>query len=232
MEFFETIAKRRSTRKFHAKTVPAEVIDKAIDAALLAPNSSNMQPWEFYKVRSPDKKAAIVDACFGQSAARTASEIIVAVARRDTWRRNQQLQIAALKKNPNTPPMVFDYYQKLVPMTYIHGPFSILGLLKRIIMTTIGIFKPVPRGPFSHSATWRVLIKTTALACENLMLALTAQGYASCPMEGFDEKRVKKILGLGRNARVVMIIGAGESDESGIWGEQIRHDRNLFVFEA
>ena len=30
--------------------------------------------------------------------------------------------------------------------------------------------------------------KSTALACENLMLSLRAYGYDSCPMEGMDSK--------------------------------------------
>ena len=30
--------------------------------------------------------------------------------------------------------------------------------------------------------------KSTALACQNFMLALVAEGFDSCPMEGFDER--------------------------------------------
>lgn len=47
MDFFEVVQKRRSVRKFTATAVPEAVIEKAIDAALIAPNSSNLQPWEF-----------------------------------------------------------------------------------------------------------------------------------------------------------------------------------------
>ena len=51
MDFFEIIDKRRSVRKFSNKTIPEEVIIKALNAALLAANSSNLQPWEFYWVK-------------------------------------------------------------------------------------------------------------------------------------------------------------------------------------
>jgi nitroreductase len=64
------------------------------------------------------------------------------------------------------------------------------------------------------------------------MLAVVAQGYACCPMEGYDEARVKKILGLGRHAHVVMGIGIGRGHPGGIYGQQIRFDRDLFVFEV
>jgi nitroreductase len=49
-------------------------------------------------------------------------------------------------------------------------------------------------------------------------------------MEGFDEFRVKKLLGLGLLDRVVMVISVGKPDlEKGIWGEQIRCDRSWAV---
>ena len=56
MDFFELVNKRRSVRKFKDEKVPKEVITKSLDAALLAPNSSNLQPWEFYWVRTAEKK--------------------------------------------------------------------------------------------------------------------------------------------------------------------------------
>ena len=56
MDFFEIIDKRRSVRKFSNKTIPEEVIIKALNAALLAANSSNLQPWEFYWVKNKNNK--------------------------------------------------------------------------------------------------------------------------------------------------------------------------------
>ena len=231
MDFFDAVSTRRSVRKYHATKVPSEVINRALDAALLAPNSSNMQPWEFYWVRSEDKKKALVEACLGQPAASTAAELIVAVARTDTWRRNRKLMITALRNTPGVPKGTFDYYEKLIPFAYTHGWFSLLGAVKAVVVNTIGIFRPMPRGPFSKSGQIAMIMKTTALACENFMLAVSAQGFGTCPMEGLDEKRVRKILGQGRGARIVMCISVGEPDPDGIYGKRIRFDRNLFVKE-
>jgi nitroreductase len=38
--------------------------------------------------------------------------------------------------------------------------------------------------------------KSTSLACENLMIAAEALGLNTCPMEGFDGRRLSKFLGL------------------------------------
>lgn len=232
MEFFDVIAKRRSVRKYTAKAIPEQVVQRALDAALLAPNSSNMQPWEFYWVRSPEKKKQLVEACLNQGAARTASELVVAVARVDTWRRNRGLMLAKIAEQREPPKVLIDYYKKIIPFFYFQEPTGILGLVRRGLFFVMSLMRPVPQKPATRADLYNVVIKTTALACENFMLAVVAQGYACCPMEGLDDRRVKKILGLGCGARVVMAISVGEVDPTGIWGDQVRFDRKLFVHEV
>ena len=72
--FRKVIESRRSVRKFTDKPIPSEILDECLDLALLAPNSSNLQPWTFYVVQNPTKKKQLVKACLGQLAAKTASE--------------------------------------------------------------------------------------------------------------------------------------------------------------
>ena len=232
MNLFEAIETRRSVRKYLKEAVPREVIEKALRAALLAPNTSNLQAWEFYWVTSPDKKRRLVTACLDQATAATAAELVVFVARTNTWRRNRGLILEALQQRGNPAKQQLDYYNKIVPLFYAHGWLGVTGILKRLVFPIVGCFRPVPRGPFSQTALKATLAKTVALACENFMLAITAQGYSTCPMEGFDEVRVKKILGLGRSASVVMVISVGREDPAGIYGPRLRFDPKLFVFEV
>ena len=229
MDFFQVVNTRRSVRKFTSKLVPTEVIEKALQAALLAPNSSNLQLWEFYWVKSAEKKAALITSCFSQSAAASAQELVVAVSRVDTWRRNRDALMIAMEARGPLPSKVRDYYTKLIPLVYIMEPTRILGVVKKISFSIMGLFKPAPRGPAFRAGLFEVVSKSAALACENFMLAITAQGFASCPMEGFDEVRVKKILKLNSNCHVVMTIGIGEADPAGIFGERIRLDSKLFL---
>src|SRR5690606_41753856 len=70
--------------------------------------------------------------------------------------------------------------------------------------------------------------KTTALACENLVLALRAYGFDSCMMEAFDEPMVREILELNDEQYPVMVIGAGERADDGVFFPQYRFDRALF----
>ena len=60
-EFQQIIDYRRSNRKFDtAIPVPEEVMKKSLERTLLSPNSSNMQLWEFYWIRSEEMKKKFV----------------------------------------------------------------------------------------------------------------------------------------------------------------------------
>ncbi len=229
MEFTEVVRARRSCRKFIPEAVPAEVIEKALDEALIAPNSSNMQLWRFFWVSSPEMKKALTEACLGQPAASTSQEMIVVVADWSLWRENRQRMIEALKKN-NAGASALKYYETLVPLMYTYGPLSILGYFKKIMANIAGIFRPVPRGPSTRNDVAMVAVKSAALACENFMLSIYNQGYACCPMEGFDEARVNKVTNTsGCSSKVVMVISVGKPDPQGFYGPQIRFDRSLFI---
>jgi nitroreductase len=229
-EFKKLVFARRSVRKFTAEIIPESIVNDCLDLALLAPNSSNLQSWEFYRVKTPAIREKVVTACFSQSAAKTSAELIVCVARRDTWRKNSKQMLEEFKKlKGETPKVVLDYYGKLVPIVYTVGWFNVLTPFKWIMNTLVGLFKVIPRDPISSFGIDLWAAKSCALACENLMLAFRAYGYDTCPMEGFDSKRVKSAIGLPSKAEVVMIIGAGKRAEGGVYGPRMRFPREQFV---
>ena len=236
-EIFDQIVRsRRSVRIYDETLVPAEVIHRALDHAMLAPNSSNMQPWEFFWARTTETKSQLAVACLSQPAATTAAELVVFTARADTWRmrRKQMLKYFAEQsaKGVKIPNSALQYYGKLIPLNQTMGPFSVLGWVKRLIFFIVGLFRAVPREPVSATDNRIVRIKTTALAAENFMLSIRAQGFDTCPMEGFDSKRVRNILKLKRSTSVVMIISVGKRKPSGIYGQRIRFPRHEFVKEC
>lgn len=228
---FETVVRsRRSVRRYLDEPIPDEVVERCLDLALLAPTSSNLQCWEFYRIVSPEKKAKLVDACLSQSAARTAPELFVAVARLDTWKANARDILHTYEASEyDWPATVRLYYQVIARVAYAQGFVGGFGAMKRALGFATGFFRAIPRGPASRAEliTWSV--KTTALACENLMLAFRAAGYDTCPMEGMDEVRVKRLLGLGRESVVVMVISAGRRAPDGVYGPQLRLPRERFL---
>lgn len=83
-EFQAIIDRRRSNRHFDPNIpVPKEVIQRSLERAIMSPNSSNMQLWEFYWIHSEDELKKFIPLCLNQSAAKTAQQMVVFVTRQD-----------------------------------------------------------------------------------------------------------------------------------------------------
>jgi nitroreductase len=233
--------RRRSVRAFLPEPIPDAVIEACFDLAILAPTSHNLECWQMVDVRDAARLAALRHLCLDQPAAMSAPHLIVAVARPDQWRRGRDLMLARIdiemaksslpKALSDFLPMFRTKYSLLIPIMFHDGPFRVLAPFKHALAWCYSWYRPMMRGPFGRheQAVWAV--KTAALACENLMLALTAHGYDSCPMEGFDEPRVKRLLGLPRRAEIVMVIAAGRRGEDATI-PQIRFERAHYIQRA
>jgi nitroreductase len=80
MDVLEAVKGRRSIRAFKNRDVPAEIVEKLIDAARWAPSAGNIQPWEFIIVRKPKIKRRLVEAALDQVFIEEAPAVIVVCA--------------------------------------------------------------------------------------------------------------------------------------------------------
>jgi len=229
-EFRKTVMSRRSVRRFDATPIPEAVLQDCLDMALLAPNSSNLQPWEFHVVKTEALRAQLATACLGQNAAKTAQVLVAVVARLATWQEHCDLMLEHWPEE-TVPKIVDNYYRRLAKLHYSQGPLNVLGLGKRAFASVSGLRRPMPRGPFTHADMKVWAAKSTALGAENFMLAMRAHGFDTCPMEGFDEHRVRRLLDLPSDAFVVMVIGCGKRAADGVYHPRIRFDRARFIKE-
>jgi len=234
-EFQAIIEHRRSNRTFDpAIAVPEEVIKHSLERAILSPNSSNMQLWEFYWIHSEEEKQKFIPLCLNQSAAKTAKEMVVFVTRKDHWKKRAQWNMDRIRETSTGEPTKLekgglDYYGKVMPLLYRNDIFGILTFIRRTICFFAGLRKPFMR--FGGKADQRVTVhKSCALAAQTFMLSIAAEGFESCPMEGFDQKRVKKALNLPRGAEINMIISVGKGTQEGIWGPRFRVPYEEVVF--
>jgi len=234
-EFQRIIEYRRSNRKFDANTpVPNEVIQTSIERAILSPNSSNMQLWEFHWIQSKEMLEIFVPLCLGQSAAQTAQHMVVFVTRKDKWKSRAKWNLDMVKASIVGEPdkaqkMGMNYYGKVMPLLYTNDPLGFMSLVRRSISFFAGLRKPFFRT--GGSANQRVGVhKSCALADQTFMLSIAAEGFHTCPMEGFDEKRVKKALNLPRGAEINMVISVGLGTEPGIWGPRMRVPNEEVIF--
>jgi nitroreductase len=229
-EFYETVETRRTVRDFLPEPVPQDVLDRCLEAARLAPSSSNLQPWEFVLIRDPEARRLANAACLEQLPAKTAPVLLALVTHRDTWRRNRDEILRIFEGRGPLRKSQESYYRRIIPVIYTTGPFGLLGPLKRAFSRIASLFKPTPN-LMSRSDIRVMAHKSTALAAATFMLALRAEGYDSCPMEGFDPWRAKALLGLPRGAEVNMFLAVGKRSDKGVWWDRVLMPRAWAVRE-
>lgn len=225
----EAIKYRRSVRVFKSEPIDEQKVKECIELASLAPTSSNMQLWEFYHIVTPALIQEIATASFDQNAAKTAQQMVVVVVRKDLWRQRAQLNIDYLKTQYGHKPtadyskrekFALNYYQKIIPTLYFDF-FGIVGMVKFLAFQIIGLIKPIYRQ--ARQSDMRIVAhKSAGLAAQNFMISMAAINYDTCPMEGFDSLRIKKILHLPPKTEINMILSCGIRDAQGIYGERFR----------
>lgn len=226
----EAIHYRRSVRVFEPnESLDSEKVRACLENAHLAPTSSNLQLWEFYHVEDPGLLQQLSSACLDQNAAKTAKQMVVVVVRKDLWKKRAQANIGFLEAQyghkeeadfSKREKFALNYYRKLIPTLYSDF-LGILGRIKQVVFGIMGLFKPMYR-QVTRSDMRIVAHKSAGLAAQNFMLSMAAIGYDTCPMEGSDTKRVKRILGIPAKAEINMVIGCGVRSEKGIYGPRFR----------
>lgn len=240
MVFEEVVRYRRSVRIFdQEKELDTSKVKKCLELASLAPNSSNMQLWEFYHITTHGLMQKVSEACLKQTSTETAKEIVVFVARQDLYRKRSRdmlhYELENIEENSPEERKIERiknrkaYYGKLMP--FIYARFAgLLGFFRISLAHSIGLFRPIVK-QISESDMRTVVHKSCGLAAQTFMLGMAAEGYDTCPLEGFDGQRLKKILGLPCGAEINMVIPCGVRVEEGVRGERLRIPFNEVYFE-
>ena len=221
---------RRSVRVYdETKEIDTETVKKCIQQATLAPTSSNMQLWEFHHITSQKMIDQLTVACLNQNAAKTAKQLVVIVVRKDLWKKRAKANAAHLIKTIGDKPksdyssrekFALNYYQKLIPFVYADF-LGVFGYLKYSFSWITGLFKPSYR-QLRNSDMRIVAHKSAGLAAQTFMLSMAAEKYDTCPMEGSDTLRIKKILNLPFGSEINMVISCGIKKPEGVYGERFR----------
>lgn len=221
---------RRSVRVYNPDIdLDTDIVKNCLKDGTLAPNSSNMQLYEFYHITSKPLLKTIAVACMNQNAAATAKQMVVVVVRKDLWKQRVKanktylLNLFGKKKQDEystREKFALNYYSKIMP--FVYGDFlGIFGRVKYVIAWITGLFKPSYR-QLRKSDMRVVAHKSAALAAQTFMLRMASEGYDTCPMEGLDSIRIKKALSLPLQSEINMVISCGIRKPEGIYGERFR----------
>ena len=201
--------RRRAVRRFNGQPVSDAALLAICGQAQLAPSSRNSQPYRFLCVRSPALKAAIAPLCKDQAAARTAAALVVLLAGRalametlDAWGRY-------LAGDCGLDPRSIAYHRAELKQSRAFlriGAWPIWSLLVSLLALSrpAASLLPVGRMGVRH---WTA--RSALYAAQTFLLAASAHGLDTCPMEGFDAPKVAKALGLPRDCTIPLLIAIG-----------------------
>ena len=204
---------RRAIRGFEPVAIPVSTRELLLQSARQAPSSFNTQPYRLYWVESAAKRDAVAKLCMSQNAAKTASALVVAVADLGSLRSTSEMQAAWMRQS-NFPERKIREYERTARIgriIFTPGPLNLFGRLKEALFRLLHILVTMGMPPITRQDMFKWAGKSTALACENLMIAAEAVGLNTCPMEGFDGQRLARYLGLSQKYQeIVMVIAVGK----------------------
>ena len=210
LDAFERLARsRRSVRKFSADPIPEGLLDRLLDIAHWAPSGYNLQPTHLVVVTDPALKGPLCDACLCQKQIKEAPATIVFTGDREVVRNNLEAVIASETAAGALNEAYANMLRKYVGLGFDHGPAGLGWCWKAAVTPLMRLARPVPEFPAVYRRYW--LAKQVMLNAMVFMLAAHAAGLATVPMEGFDETRVRRILGIPRSHIIPIVIPVGYS---------------------
>lgn len=205
----EKLRWRYATKKMDAtKAVPAEAVERILDAVRLAPTSSGLQPFEVLVVTNKDLKAKLRGAAFDQAQITDGSHVLVFAA----W----------------------DNYTE----ARVDGVLAEAGAARGGISETMAAYYGQLKASFGARTAEDNYQHAARQAYIAFGIALTAaafEGVDATPMEGFDPAKVDEILGLrAKGLRSVTLMPLGYRAAEGDWLQglpKVRRSREGLITE-
>ncbi len=178
--------------------VPLSVLNTLLTLTQRSPSSFNIQPYRLIVVRSQAQRDKLASqAMLGANGVRVRTAPVTVVFAADLESARLMPRVVNLFRQTGHFPEPFlkqvPFFGALFSTGY---RFALVRWAvywgKRIAMSLLGIFKAVPR--FERPETWAA--KNTMLAAMTFMHAASAHGLTTCPMEGFDAWRLRRVLRL------------------------------------
>ncbi|MCI0651969.1 MAG: nitroreductase family protein [Planctomycetes bacterium] len=209
----EAIRARRAERRFGPRPLEESVLQAILEDARRAPSGFNLQPAHYIVVRGAAREL-LARAAFGQRQVREApATVVVAADTRPDLAHASKVYAADLASGA-VDDRYHDYIRPIISLYFRRGPLGVIGRAKGCGAALLSLLRPAPRLPAAHPREWA--LAQAMLAAGFLLLSAAARGVASCPMEGFDPRRVRRLIGAPRRVAAVLLVALGHPLEGSI----------------
>jgi len=175
-------------------------LEQILQAGLEAPSSYNLQPWRFVVVRDQEQRRKLRIAAMNQQKVEDAPVVIAACGDTLGWREDLE-EIIRIGREIGI------------------GGDAWADRKRRNVIADLG----------SHPNISMWVTKQTMIAATTMMWMAEALGYDTGPMEGFDENKVREVLGVPEHVRVLFLLALGRlQGEDGKYPGRLPPARTLF----
>jgi nitroreductase len=183
-EFSKVIRDRHSVRKYDSSwKMSDEEIKGILEDAILAPSSSNLQPWRFIVITDQELKAKLLPIAYNQQQVADASAVIAVLGDIEAYRNTERIYDQALAAGV----MPQEVRDNMVKNTY-NGYSSM-----------------------SRERLTGIALVDGGLISMQLMLAAKARGYDTVPMGGYDPEAFREMFQIPERYTTVMLIALGKA---------------------
>lgn len=188
--FYDVIRERRSVRSYDPSVIISnEEIKELLEEAMLAPSSSNLNPWRFMVITGQDLKEKLHPIALNQPQVLEASAMIVILSENNAHE--------------------FEHVNKVNERAVAAG-FMTEEVKNRLNNSIREFYAPVSD---QGKREWQML--DGGLLAMQLMLAAKARGYDTVPMLGYNVEEFRKAFNVPENLTDVLMIALGKAKESG-----------------
>jgi len=199
--FAEVIRERRSVRQYDpAFKLSDEDIRSLLADAVLAPSSSNLQPWRFLVIRDDERKRLLLPIANNQKQVAECSAVIAVLGDLDAYKQAESIYGRAVEAG-HMPPEVKE----------------------RMVERTVAGY-----GGMSDERRRSIALIDGGLVSMQLMLAAKARGLDTVPMGGYNAEMFKEAFRVPDRYEPVMLIAVGKAAVEGRPTARLRVDEVTF----
>lgn len=207
LPFDTAVARRRAVRHFTPEPVSDALLAHLLALTRRAPSGYDAQPWCVVVVRDQDRKQRLQRACLGQAQVTEAPAVVVFAADLRPARNIGAIARGNVALGAWSEPYArfIDRYARFRLGSPWLDPFKAFGAW------LVGWFRSSPHVLVGRRGRRAYATKQTMLAAQTFLLAAAAHGLDTCPMEGIDPQRVRRIVGLDRSWWIPLVVPVGHS---------------------
>jgi len=176
--FMEAMNYRFATKEFDtSKKIKEEDLKQILEVGRLSPSSYGLEHWKFVVIKNQELKEKVQEVSYNQKQVGTASEVIVYLTKKKDLRANSE---------------------------YIKKVFT--SRMPQEVVDTLLTITSGHISSFSEERFDEWCKKQNYIAAANMMTYAASIGIDSCPMEGFDESGILKVLNLNSEEYGVALV--------------------------